>query len=98
MSRKLFVCAAISVVMTAMVPQISQAQAAETQVTSPAKEGVMLYSAEGRKVGAIYRAFEDGRAGVIVGGKMLVVPGDTLSLDDDKLTTSLTYRELMKLR
>lgn len=66
--------------------------------SSPATEGKMLLTANGSRLGAVYRVTDDGSAQVIVDGKMVTIPAHTLSLNDGKLMTSLTKAEIRKLR
>ncbi len=100
MSRKLMVSSFLSVALMASVPYVAKAQESEAPaVTLTAEnEGEMLYSADGRRVGAIYETFEDGGAGVIVQRKLIVIPAGTFAREDGKLKTTLTYRELMARR
>jgi hypothetical protein len=60
--------------------------------------GKMLYDVEGKRVAAIYRITDDGTSQVIVSGKLINVPSATLSVVDDKLTTSLTKKTLLAAR
>ena len=63
-----------------------------------ATEGKMLVGANGARLGAVYRVTPDGSAQLIVDGKMVTVPVATLSVVDGKLTTSLSKREVRKLK
>lgn len=101
MSRKLLVSSIISVALMATVPYSAQAQsggqATEAAAESrPASEGEIISSADGQRLGRVYKTFADGGAAVIVRHKMVVIPGQTLSRTEGKLTTSLSYREAMK--
>lgn len=102
MSPKLFFSALVSVLLTALVPYVAHAQTAETAApvanAASINEGEFLYSADDRKVAAIYRVYDDGRAGVIVGGKLIIVPAATIQNDGGRIKTTLSYRDLMKLR
>ena len=69
--------------------------AAEANV---ATEGKMLLASNGSRLGAVYRVTDDGSAQVIVDGKMVTVPANTLSVTDGKLVTSLSKAEVRKLR
>jgi hypothetical protein len=102
MSRKLFISSIISVSLMATVPFAAQAQpevqAPEaTAVDSRAvSEGEIISTADGQRLGRVYKTFADGGAAVIVRHKMVVIPAQTLSRTEGKLTTSLSYREAMK--
>lgn len=102
MSRKLFISSIISVTLMATVPFAAHAQseAPASEATSAesmtVSEGEIISSADGQRLGRVYKTFADGGAAVIVRHKMVVIPGQTLSRTEGKLTTSLSYREAMK--
>ena len=56
--------------------------------------GKMLYSAEGKRLAPIYRVDRDGTVQVILNGKMVTVPGHTVSLAKGKIQTSLNKSQL----
>ncbi|MFA7602724.1 MAG: hypothetical protein WCY29_06925 [Novosphingobium sp.] len=60
--------------------------------------GKMLYSSNGQRVAAIYRVNSDGNPQVILNGKLVTVPAETLSDVNGKVTTSLTKSELGRAR
>ena len=77
----------------------SLSAAAQDAASAPvAAKGKMLYSANGGRLGAIYRVADDGSAQLIIDGKMVTVPASTLSVQDGKLTTSLSKNEVTKLK
>lgn len=100
MSRKLLICSIISVSLTATVPFAARAQS-EVQTTEASAEswevtkGEIISTADGQRLGRVYKTFADGGAAVIVRHKMVVIPAQTLSRAEGKLTTSLSYREAM---
>jgi hypothetical protein len=57
----------------------------------------MLIAANGARLGAVYRVIADGSAQLIIDGKMVTVPANTLSSVDGKLTTSLTKSQVLAL-
>ena len=61
------------------------------------KRGDMLYTADGKRLGNIYRVSETGDAQVIYRSKMITVAASTLTSSEGKLTTSLTLDEVRKL-
>lgn len=63
-----------------------------------AEKGKMLVSANGARLGIIYRVNPDGSAQLIIDGKMVTVPASSISNVDGKLTTSLTKSEVLALR
>lgn len=72
------------------------AQGAATEVV--ARAGDMLIAANGARIGAVYRVADDGSVQLIVDGKMVTVPAQTLSMVGGRLTTSLSKSDVHKLR
>jgi hypothetical protein len=64
---------------------------------SVAEKGKMLIAANGARLGSVYRVNPDGSAQIIIDGKLVNVPANTLSKADGKLTTSLTKSEVLAL-
>lgn len=60
-----------------------------------AVEGEMLF-AKGKRIGPVYRVGEDGSAQIILERKMYVVPVSTLSIENGRLTTSLSKGEIIR--
>ncbi len=102
MSRKLFICSIISLALTATVPFSARAQSADqppvaaTEMATAPSEGEIISTADGQRLGRVYKTFADGAAAVIVRHKVVVIPADTLSRAEGKLTTSLSYRDALK--
>lgn len=63
-----------------------------------ATEGKMLLASNGARLGAVYRVTPDGSAQLIVDGKMVTIPANTISVVDGKLQTSLSKADVRKLR
>lgn len=63
-----------------------------------ATEGKMLLASNGARLGAVYRVTSDGSAQLIVDGKMVTIPANTISVVDGKLQTSLSKADVRKLR
>jgi hypothetical protein len=78
-------------------PTMAQEQAAQA-ATVAVEVGKLLVDVEGKRIGAVYRVGEDGSAQVIIDGKIYVVPATTLSVDDDKLVTSLKKKDVLSKR
>jgi len=57
----------------------------------------MLLAANGARLAPVYRVGADGAAQIIIEGKMVTVPANTLSMAGGKLTTSLTKNEVLAL-
>jgi hypothetical protein len=81
-------------VMCAVVLPVAAQEAASSSV---AEKGKMLVAANGARLGAVYRVGPDGSAQIIIDGKMVAVPANTLSNVNGKLTTSLTKSEVLAL-
>ena len=75
----------------------SEGASAEAASASVAAKGKMLVAANGARLGAVYRVGADGSAQLIIDGKMVTVPANTLSSVDGKLTTSLTKSQVLAL-
>ena len=80
----------------AQAPLMSTAAFAADQVVQ-AKEGSLLYSEDGRRIGTVYKVSDDGSVKVIYNDKLVVIPASTLSDVKGKLTTTLTKSEVYGL-
>jgi hypothetical protein len=88
----------LAIAMFAVISASAGAQEAAAPVTATAAKGKMLFAANGGRLGSIYRVGDDGSVQLILDGKMKTVPGNTLSMADGKLTTSLSKAEVISLR
>ncbi len=89
------------VLMFALASGSLAAQTASSQsepAAAVAVKGKMLVAANGSRLGAVYRVTPDGSAQVIVDGKLVTVPAETLANVDGRLTTSLTKSEVLARR
>jgi hypothetical protein len=77
-------------------PAPEQAAPAAAEQVVPQK-GKMLLSAEGSRLAPVYRVADSGPQ-IILDGRMVTVPSNTLKVVDGKLTTSLSKREVLALR
>lgn len=84
-------------VLCAYVLPVAAETPADAAAVSVAEKGKMLISSNGARLGAVYRVGPDGSAQIIIDGKMVAVPANTLSKSDGKLTTSLTKSEVLAL-
>ena len=73
------------------------AQGPDAAAASVAEKGKMLVAANGSRLGIINRVGPDGAALVIIDGRMVAVPANTLSAADGKLSTSLTKSQVLAL-
>lgn len=82
----------------------SQTVRAETQAVSASASSVsvnagrMIYGANGQRIAPAYRVTSDGTVQVILNGKLVNIPGATLSEAEGKVQTSLTKAELSRAR
>jgi hypothetical protein len=81
----------------ALMLGVMSLSAAAQEGAPVAERGKMLYSSTGTRLGAVYRVGADGSAQLILDGKMVTVPANTLSVVDGKLTTSLSKKDASKL-
>lgn len=65
---------------------------------SVATPGKVLLAAGGARLGPVYRVGADGSAQVIIDGRLISIPANTLSVADGKLTTSLTKKEVNSIK
>ena len=86
---------ALSLALTA-TPAFAAEATAESAAVSITK-GKMLMAADGARLGSVYRVSDDG-AQIILDGRMVTVPGGTISVVNGKPTTSLTKKEVVALR
>ena len=61
-------------------------------------EGKMLYTADGKRLAPIDRVKPDGAVQIILNGKMVTVPGDTVSVAEGKIQTKLAKPQLLASR
>lgn len=95
---KLILAAALSFACT-VAPAIAAdetATAAPAPVTAAAARGKMLTAADGARLAQVYRV-ENGSAQIILDGRMIAVPANTLVLKNNKLTTTLTKIQVINL-
>jgi hypothetical protein len=60
--------------------------------------GKMLYSAGGKKLAAVYKLDAGNAPQILLDGKLVTVPSETLSEVDGRVETSLTKKDLMTRR
>jgi hypothetical protein len=85
------------IVMCAFVLPAAAQGPTDAAVASVAEKGKMLVAANGSRLGIINRVGPDGAALVIIDGRMVAVPANTLSAADGKLSTSLTKSQVLAL-
>lgn len=90
-----FATAAASMLISPVAFAQAQAPAAAA-VSIKANTGKMLFSTDGKRIGAVYRVTADGSPQVILNSRLVTVPVATISEVDGKLTTSISKRDLIK--
>ena len=70
-------------------------QAAEE---SKIARGTLVVSAEGSRLGPVYRVTSDGSVQIILDGRMVTIPASSLSTQNGALTTSLKKSEVLAKR
>ena len=95
--KKFAIVLGAAILSAGLAPVVALAD--ETTATSAVeiKRGDMLYTADGKRVGNIYRVSEAGDAQVIYRSKMITVAASTLTAAEGMLITSLTLDEVRKL-
>jgi len=81
----------------ATLPAFS-AEAGAEAAAPVASKGTMLFSADGGRLGPVYKVTADGSAQLIIDAKMVTVPASTISSKDGKLRTSLKKIEVLSLK
>jgi hypothetical protein len=81
-----------------VLPAVAQGTSDAPAAAAVAEKGKMLIAANGTRLGAVYRVGPDGSAQIIIDGKLVTVPANTISITNGKLTTSLTKSEVLALR
>jgi hypothetical protein len=87
----------LAIVMCAVVLPAGAQGSSDSAAAPVAKKGEMLVASNGARLGAVYRVGADGGAQIIIDGRMVSVPANTLSNVNGKLTTSLSKSEVLAL-
>ena len=74
------------------------AQPAHAQPTATVEVGKAIYSADGKKLGSVYKVAKDGAPQVIISGKLITVPASSVSLSGERIVTTLTRKDVMSKR
>lgn len=93
--RKLLWAFLASIMM--VLPAAAQNQAMLGSGTVATK-GAMLHSSDGSRLGQVDRVEADGSVQLIFEGKVVTVPGVTLSMQNGELVTTLKKTEVMNLK
>ena len=77
-------------------PATAETAMATSAVLTTATKGKMLLASDGARLAPVYRVADDG-AQIILDGRMVTVPSNTVTMVDGKLTTSLTKSQVISL-
>jgi len=83
-----------AVMLASVVPAVAPAFA---QGDTVAAANQTVYDADGKRIAKVTRVLEDGSVLIIYKGKVVRLGADTLTVDEDKLATSLSRREISRL-
>ena len=95
--RKSYVAAIAASIAFAAFSTVT-ATPAQAQATATAEVGRAIYSADGKKLGAVYKVAKDGAPQVIISGKLVTVPAASVSLSGERIVTTLTRKDIMTKR
>lgn len=87
--------AAVILATAPVAAQEGNAQSVAYNVDAKIFEGDMLYGAGGRRLGAVYSVTPEGAPQIILNGKLYTIPASSLSLEDGKLHTSMSKKEIV---
>lgn len=88
--------AALSLSFVAVPAFAADAPTSMVSAAVVAAKGKMLLAADGARLATVYRV-ADGAPQIILDGRMVTVPSDTVALVDGKLTTTLTKAQVISL-
>jgi hypothetical protein len=92
---KIFIAAALSLAFVAAPAMAGDAPAMPVTSVVPTK-GKMLLASDGARLAPVYRVGDEGPQ-IILDGRMVTVPGNTVALVDGKLTTTLSKAQVIAL-
>lgn len=95
--RKSYVAAVAASIAFAAFSTVT-ATPAQAQAAATVEVGRAVYSADGKKLGAVYKVTKDGAPQVIVSGKLVTVPAASVSMSGDRIVTSLTRKDILTRR
>lgn len=70
---------------------------AQSPATATVSKGKMLIAADGARLAVVYRVTADGPQ-IILDGRMVTIPANTVSIADGKASTSLSKSQVLALR
>jgi hypothetical protein len=69
---------------------VAEGQSATVSAVGTVSKGQMVESANGARLGVVYRVAADGSPQIMFDGKLITIPASTLSSSNGKLITSLS--------
>lgn len=97
--NRILIATAVALLSVPAIAQDAPAAAAVPAASTDAiKAGLMLRDASNVRVGKIDRVNEDGSVKIIFNSRFVTVPADTLRVVDGGASTTLTKREIARLR
>lgn len=95
---RLFVASAVALLaLSSPVAAIAQDAAAAAAAPARLKNGVTLYSADGKRLGKINRVSDDAVT-IIFDSRFVRIPANSVSEAEGKLVTSLDYASVRKIK
>ena len=76
------------------IQQVRDANSPSAASAVSVSAGKMLYAADGKRLGQVYRVTANGDIQLILSTRLVTVPASTLSDVDGKVTTSLSKSDL----
>ena len=70
---------------------------ASAAADSIATKGQMLYDSKEVRVATVHKVNDDGSVSIIMDGKVITVPANSLSIVDGHLTTNMTKNQVLLL-
>ena len=95
--KKFAIVLGAAILSAGFAPVVALADEMAASSTMEVKRGDMLYTADGKRLGNVYRVSANGDAQLIYRGKMITVAVGTLTAAEGKLTTTMTLDEVRKL-
>src|ERR1700757_5122327 len=87
----------LAIVVCAIVLPAAAQGTADSAAATVVEKGKMLVASNGARLGVVYRVAADGAVQIIIDGKMVSIPANTLANVNGKLTTSLSKSEVLAL-
>lgn len=80
--------------MKRLVPMLILGSVLASPAIAGAEKGKMLFDNGGKQLGVIYKVTADGSAQLIIDGKLVTIPANTLKDGADRVETSLSKSQV----